>query len=67
MSDIDVLPGYEDHTHHHAHHHHHHHPPMTQGDHLNQIKHKRVAISSGGGGSTMGVTGHVKPISTRLG
>uniref|UniRef100_A0A1X7UM44 protein-tyrosine-phosphatase n=1 Tax=Amphimedon queenslandica TaxID=400682 RepID=A0A1X7UM44_AMPQE len=64
MSDIDVLPGYDDHTHHHTHHHHH--PAMTQGDHLNQIKHKRIAISSGGGGSTtMGVTGHVKPMSTR--
>ena len=54
MSDLDVLPGYDEHYHH-AHQRDPHPVPLTQGDHLNQIKHKRG-----------GVTGYMKPMSTRL-
>ena len=62
MSDLDVLPGYDEHYHH-AHQRDPQLVMMTQGDHLNQIKHKRGGITSGGLG---GVTGYMKPMSTRL-
>lgn len=62
MSDLDVLPGYDEHYHH-AHQRDLQPVMMTQGDHLNQIKHKRGGITSGGLG---GVTGYMKPMSTRL-
>ena len=51
MSDLDVLPGYDEHYHHA----HQRDLIMTQGDHLNQMKQKRG-----------GVTGYMKPMSTRL-